>query len=162
MIVLTLFKKICYNHGWFIPGLSWTKVLCWWEMGLGHRRLRFLSQLCQILATWLWANHLTFLDLTVIQLLNHIWLFCNPMDYSLPGFSVYGIFQARILEWDAIPFSRGSSWPRDQTQLSCLGRWILYHWATREALNSDVVHFKPLGKMGLFFKDNNSKSSMHV
>ena len=38
---------------------------------------------------------------------------CDPMDYNLPGFSVYGILQARTLEWVAIPFSRGSSQPRD-------------------------------------------------
>ena len=38
---------------------------------------------------------------------------CDPMDCSPPGFSVHGIFQARILEWPAIPFSRGSSQPRD-------------------------------------------------
>ena len=58
---------------------------------------------------------------------------CNPMDCSLPGSSVHGISQARILEWVAIPFSRGSSWPRDQTHVSCIGRRILYYWATREA-----------------------------
>ena len=57
----------------------------------------------------------------------------DPMDYSLPGSSVHGIFQARILEWVAIFFSRGSFWPRDQTHVSCIGRQILYHWATREA-----------------------------
>ena len=45
---------------------------------------------------------------------------CNPMDCSLPGSSVCGILQARILEWVAIPFSRASSQPRDQTQLSCI------------------------------------------
>ena len=56
------------------------------------------------------------------------------MDCSLPGSSVHGISQARILEWVAISFSRGSSWPRNWTQVSCIGRWILYHWATREAL----------------------------
>ena len=39
--------------------------------------------------------------------------FCDPMDYSLPGSSVHGILQARVLEWVAIPFSRGSSPPRD-------------------------------------------------
>ena len=50
--------------------------------------------------------------------------FCDPMDYSLPGSSVPGIFQARILEWVASPFSRGSSWPRDQTHVSCIGRWF--------------------------------------
>ena len=54
---------------------------------------------------------------------------CNPMDCSLPGSSVCGIFQARILEWVAMPSSRGSSWPRDRNQVSCTGRWILYHWA---------------------------------
>ena len=55
------------------------------------------------------------------------------MDCSLPGSSVLGISQVRILEWVAISFSRGSSRPRDQTHPSCLGRRILYHWATWEA-----------------------------
>ena len=45
---------------------------------------------------------------------------CNPVDYSPPGSSVHGIFQARILEWVAIPFSKGSSWPRDQTRSPAL------------------------------------------
>ena len=52
------------------------------------------------------------------------------MDYSLPGSSVHGILQARILEWVAMPSSRGSSQPRDWTHvsyISCIGRWILYH-----------------------------------
>ena len=43
---------------------------------------------------------------------------CDPMDCSPPGSSVHGILQARILEWVAIPFSRGSSGPRDRTQVS--------------------------------------------
>ena len=45
---------------------------------------------------------------------------CDPMDYSPPGSSVLGILQARILEWVAIPFSKGSSQPRDRTQVSCI------------------------------------------
>ena len=45
---------------------------------------------------------------------------CDPMDFSLPGFSVHGILQARILEQLAIPFSRGSLLPRDQTQVVCI------------------------------------------
>ena len=45
---------------------------------------------------------------------------CDPMDYSPPGFSVHGIFWARILEWVAISFSRESSRPRDQTHVSAL------------------------------------------
>ena len=66
-------------------------------------------------------------DVVVTQLLNHIWL-CEPMDGSPPGSSVRGIFQARILEWVAMPFSSGSSWPRDQTWVSRIsGRQILYH-----------------------------------
>ena len=55
------------------------------------------------------------------------------MDYSPPGFSVHGIFQVRIVECVAIFSSRGSSWPRDQNCISCMscvGRQILYHWAT--------------------------------
>ena len=55
------------------------------------------------------------------------------MDCSPPDFSVHGISQVRILEWVANSFSRGSSQPRDQTHISCIGRQVLYHWATREA-----------------------------
>ena len=56
------------------------------------------------------------------------------MDCSPPGSSVHGISQARILEWVAISFCMGSSLLRDQTPVSCIGRRILYCWATREAL----------------------------
>ena len=55
------------------------------------------------------------------------------MDCSLPGSSVHGILQARILEWVAIPFSRGSSWPRDWTWVSCIAGRFFTIWATREA-----------------------------
>ena len=47
---------------------------------------------------------------------------CNPTDCSLPGSSVHGISQARILEWGVISFSWGSSQPRDGTYISCIGR----------------------------------------
>ena len=58
---------------------------------------------------------------------------CDPKDYSLPGSSVHGIFQARVLEWVAIYFSPGSSRPRDRTRVSrILGRRFTV-WATREA-----------------------------
>ena len=53
--------------------------------------------------------------------------------YSLPGSSVRGISQARILEWLFISFSRGSSWTRDWTHVSCIAGRILYHWATSDA-----------------------------
>ena len=57
-------------------------------------------------------------------------ILCHPINCSLPGSSIHGILLARILEWVAISFSRGSSWPRDQTHISCIpciGRQILYH-----------------------------------
>ena len=53
--------------------------------------------------------------------------FCNPLDYT-----VHGILQARILEWVAIPFSRESSQPRDQTQVSHIAGGFFTSWATRE------------------------------
>ena len=58
---------------------------------------------------------------------------CDPMDYSLPGSSVHGLFQARVLEWVAISFSRGSSWPRDRTWVSSIADRRFTIWATREA-----------------------------
>ena len=54
-------------------------------------------------------------------------LFRLPVYPTLCGSSVHGILQARILEWVAILFSRGSSQARDQTRVSCIGRQILYH-----------------------------------
>ena len=59
----------------------------------------------------------------------HAWswpILGDPMDYSPPGSSVYGVLQARVLEWIAISFSRGSSRPRVQICVSCIGRQILY------------------------------------
>ena len=58
---------------------------------------------------------------------------CDPVDYSLPGSSVLGILQARILEWVAVPFSRRSYWPRDGTRVSCIVGRFFTIWATREA-----------------------------
>ena len=69
---------------------------------------------------------------------------------SLASYLVHGVtksqtwltdFQARIREWVAISFSRASSWPQDRTCISSTGRWILYHWATWEALD---FHFTSL------------------
>ena len=64
---------------------------------------------------------------------------CDPMNCSPPGSSAHGIFQARILEWVAISYSRGFSSPRDHTRISCIscvsciGRQILYPCATWKA-----------------------------
>ena len=88
------------------------------------------------------------------QLLSHVRL-------SLPGSSVHEIFQARILEWVAISFSRGSSWPRDRTYISSISRisrqilyycatWKagLYHWPLVIALNlQSSPHHLPKGQV---------------
>ena len=66
------------------------------------------------------------------------------MDCSLPGFFVHGIFQARVLEWVAISFSRGSSWPRNRTQVSCIAGRRFTLWATREA-HVTIVYLSKLG-----------------
>ena len=69
---------------------------------------------------------------------------CDPMGCSPPGFSVHGILQARILEWVAVLFTRGSSQPRDQTHVSLrfsalVGRFFTTR-ITWEALSPSIVH----------------------
>ena len=61
--------------------------------------------------------------------------FCDPTDCSQPGSFGHGILQARILEWVDISFSKGSSWPRFRTQVSCIEGKFFTVWATREAPN---------------------------
>ena len=65
----------------------------------------------------------------------------DTTDCSLPGSSVHGTFQARILQWIAISFSRGSSWPRNRTGISCIASGFLTNWAIREAPNSTQMDF---------------------
>ena len=60
-------------------------------------------------------------------------ILCNPVECSLPGSSVHGIFQERILEWVHVSFSRGSSQPRDWKQVFCITSWFFTIWANREA-----------------------------
>ena len=85
-----------------------------------------------------------------------VWLW-DPMDCSLPESSVHGILQARILEWVAIPFSWGSSLPRDQTRdsyVSWTGRWVLYyycHWGSPNLFfREDCKYQKPTVKWDIY------------
>ena len=74
-------------------------------------------------APWMW--HHSHMGACVLSHLSHDWLSVAPVDCSPPGFCIHGIVQARILEWVAVPSSRGSSRPRDQTHVSyvsCTGR----------------------------------------
>ena len=78
-----------------------------------------------------------FTDWTTLEAQSHSVesTFCDPMDCSLPGSSGHGILQARILKWVAVPFSRGSSQPRDWTQVSHISSVFFTACATREAYN---------------------------
>ena len=79
-----------------------------------------------------------FLDSTAAMSLQLCLTLCNLIDSSPPGSPVPGILQARILEWVAVPSSRGSSWPRDWTQgscISCTAGEFFTRWVTWEALS---------------------------
>ena len=92
--------------------------------------------------------------------------FCGPMDCSLPGSSVHGILQARTLELVAISSSRGSYWPGDQIWVSCIGKCILYHYTTWQAIcmvrGWEMIEFLNLyigKKISFFCNFNLSKSN---
>ena len=76
---------------------------------------------------------------------NSLW----PMDCSPPGYSVHGIIQAQILEWVAIPFSRGSSQASDWTWVSCIAGSFFTIWTARGAPFNEQKWFinEPLGKL---------------
>ena len=79
---------------------------------------------------------------------------CDPMNCSLPGSSAHGILQARMLEWVAISFSRGSSWPRSRTRVSCIagrffitelwGKWLLFLTEVDALLQCPVLPDPPV------------------
>ena len=74
-----------------------------------------------------------YIQLLCVCMFSCVWLCATPWIAALEGPFVHGISQAKILEWIAISFSRGSSWPREWTYISwvsCTGGQVLYHWAT--------------------------------
>ena len=87
---------------------------------------------------------------------------CDPVDCGLPGSSVHGIFQAIVLEWIAISFSRGSSKPRDWTRVSRVVDRCFTVWATREVSNAHGVTqnicFPFRGGIGLVLPNPNKQS----
>ena len=88
------------------------------------------------------------------KLLSHVWLFATPWTivlvaqfmsdsfrpHGLPRSLVHGIFQASVLEWVAISFSRGSSWPRDRTQVSHIAGRFFTLWITQESATDKYVN----------------------
>ena len=96
----------------------------------------------KVVTEFIWGGSKIIVDRDCIhEIKRHLLLgsLCNPMDCGPPGSSVHGILQARMLEWVAILFSRGSYQPRDQTQVSCIAGSFFTIWATREA------HERPSG-----------------
>ena len=83
--------------------------------------------------------------------LSRIRFFVTPMDCGAPGSSVLGILQARILEWVAISFFRGSSWPRDRTHVSRIAGRRFNLWATRGAPRKKNLHNPHLSNANITF-----------
>ena len=114
--------ELYWMHDWFHLG----EVI---RVSLGENSSWLLRS---HLFTWVYACIFLFVAESCLTL-------CDPVACSLPASSVRGIYQARALEQVAILFSRGSSQPRDWTHVSCIGRWILCHWAIREALYACIL-----------------------
>ena len=74
----------------------------------------------------IWSGHIILFMHVNVLVAQSCPTLCTPMDGSPPGSSVHGILQARILKWIAIPFSRRSSQPRDQTRVSCIAGRFFY------------------------------------
>ena len=85
---------------------------------------------------WLSEYHSSCPSFSSVCMFSHVQLSCDPMDCSLP---VHGILQARILEWVAVPFSRGSFQPKDRTQISHVAGGFFTSCATREVPKVEIL-----------------------
>ena len=141
------FSPVFSSWSFTVSGLKfkayfiWVDFCVWYKGSINYYESRYpFFQICFwrdyfTMCMWPWHHcqnsfyHIGEILVLYAKSLCHVQL-CDPMDYSLPGSSAQHILQARILEWVAISCSRGSSWPRDQTQVSyvfCIGRRVLYH-----------------------------------
>ena len=125
------FRRTCLSHPKLV---SFNFHMCFQILFSTICNPRFFSVQCTV-----WSILITHFPNSVICVLPFVYraqscpTLCDPVDCSPPGSSVHRIPQTRILEWVAISVSRESSRTRDWTCVSCIGRWILYHWATSEA-----------------------------
>ena len=105
--------------------------------GLGYIVFKLNSNWVEVISLTTLLYHIFILSLKIKQVcaesLQLCLTLCNPIDCSPPVYSVHGILQARILEWVAIPFSMGTSQPRDETLVSCIAGRLFTIWATRDA-----------------------------
>ena len=127
-IRMVVIKKTTKNKLWRECGEKGILLHCWWECKLVHLLWktvwRFLKKL-KIELPWKKKKSVSYSVVSQLFVL-------QSMDCSPPGSSFHGILQAKILEWVANPFSRGSSWLRNQTQVSSIACRVFIIWATRE------------------------------
>ena len=130
--------------GWMASLTQWTWVWVnsgsWWWTGRPGV-LQSMGRKESGMTEWLNWTELDSSKIPCIHVQSCLSL-CDPMGCSPPVYSVHGIFQAGILEWFAIPFSKGSSPPRDWTRVSCISctaSHILSHWTTWEANSSNIT-----------------------
>ena len=145
------------------------------ELGLCIRQPKYWSFSFSISPSKEYSGLISF----TLSHFSHVRLFATPSDCSPPGSSIHGILQARILEWVAISFSKGSSQPRDWTHVSYvfyIGGRILNHWATWEAQNINTNplrnimvcrrfmadHYSNFGSNELFFKSITVQNGLQV
>ena len=119
--------RFCSNY--FLRSHYWKKKKKWKSMNIHRSMKRSLFLLCCLCCRCFFL-----MSVLPAQLCPTL---CDRMDCSLLGSSVHGILQARILEWVAYPFSRGSSQPmnrpRNRTRVSCIADGFFTNWATKEA-----------------------------
>ena len=110
--------------------IMWCKLFSYGKCIENSHNLKKKKNTCQVMRKdqknesqkrkifyWIWRKKLKWLCVCAKLLQSRLTL-CDPLESSLLGSSLHGILRARILEWVAISFSRGSSWSRDQTQVS--------------------------------------------
>ena len=130
-----LVEKNCIL-GFLMISIAWPRSTLWSSLSRTSVFL-FLSVLGLHCHEWAFSNFHKQMKVKVTQ---SCLTLCDPMDYS-----VHGILQARILEWVAFPFSRGSSQPRGQTQVSRIAGRLFTSWATGEAHNRGRAQFAVSG-----------------
>ena len=129
--VLLLFnlKHLKLKYSWFKYSISFKCTTQWFNIFTDYTPFKV------IMKHWLYSLCCTVFSYSLkVLVVPSCLTLCNSMDCSLPGSPVLGILQARILEWVAISFSRGSSQPRDQTRISCIAGRSFIIWVTKEAL----------------------------
>ena len=145
-----MFSSMLLNIGLSLPHKSSTSnycpnallKLCFWPLFWNLLRLLPSPDLCSLKFEVKWSE---------VKLLSPVRLFAIPWTVVYQASQSMRFFQARVLEWVTIFSSRGSSQPKDLTQVSCIGRRILYHWTTREGpgsieLTLIVSHVRWIGR----------------